>query len=87
MQKRLRPVYPGRGATDFAMELRDRHQLDPPPGKWFKLDADEFGIYLQTAFTARRHNSSMPAGKVDARACRRADSVFVAEAVATVELR
>jgi hypothetical protein len=44
MQKRLRPVYPGLGATDFAIELRGRHLLDPPPDKWFKLDADEFGI-------------------------------------------
>jgi hypothetical protein len=44
MQKRLRPVYPGLGATDFAMELRDRHLLDPPPDKWFKLDANEFRI-------------------------------------------
>ena len=36
MQKRLRPVYPGLGATDFAMELRERHLLDPRPDKWFK---------------------------------------------------
>lgn len=44
MQKRLRPVYPGVDATDFAIDLRDLHLLDPPSGKWFTQGADNFGI-------------------------------------------
>lgn len=44
MQKRLRPVYPGDGATDFAMDDRDLPLLDPPVGRWFMRVADYFGI-------------------------------------------
>jgi hypothetical protein len=43
-QKRLRPVYPGVDATDFAIDRRDLHLLDPQSGKWFTQDADNFGI-------------------------------------------
>ena len=44
MQKRLRPVYPGDGATDFAIDDRDLLLLDPPMGRWFTQAAEYFGI-------------------------------------------
>ncbi|MFM0504390.1 hypothetical protein [Paraburkholderia caffeinilytica] len=44
MQKRLRPVYPGDGATDFAIDDRNLLLLDPPGERWFTLAADYFGI-------------------------------------------
>jgi hypothetical protein len=50
MQKRLRPVYTGDGATDFAIDDRDLRLLDPPVGRWFMQVADYFGIQLQIAF-------------------------------------
>jgi hypothetical protein len=40
MQKRLRPVYPGLGATDFAIDVRDLQVLDPPSGLSFTQGAD-----------------------------------------------
>jgi hypothetical protein len=44
MQKRLRPVYPGDGATDFAIDDRDLLLLDPPVEQWFMQSAGYFGI-------------------------------------------
>ena len=44
MQKRLRPVYPGDGATDFAIDDRDLLLLDPPVEQWFMQAAEYFGI-------------------------------------------
>ncbi|SIT34914.1 hypothetical protein BN2475_20021 [Paraburkholderia ribeironis] len=44
MQKRLRPVYPGIGAIDFAIGIRDLVTLNPPTGRWFKQVAENFGI-------------------------------------------
>ncbi|RKE34902.1 hypothetical protein B0G76_0934 [Paraburkholderia sp. BL23I1N1] len=44
MQKRLRPVYPGDGATDFAIDDRNLLLLDPPTAWWFTQVADYFGI-------------------------------------------
>jgi hypothetical protein len=44
MQKRLRPVYPGGGAIDFAIDLRALKLLDPPAGRWFAQVADNFEI-------------------------------------------
>jgi hypothetical protein len=44
MQKRLRPVYPGIDATDFAIDLRGLQLLDPPLGRWFTQVADNFEI-------------------------------------------
>ena len=44
MQKRLRPVYPGNDATDFAIDDRDLLLLDPPMVRWFTQAAEYFGI-------------------------------------------
>jgi len=44
MQKRLRPVYPGDGATDFAIDDRDLLLLDPPMERRFTQAAENFEI-------------------------------------------
>ena len=44
MQKRLRPVYPGLGAIDFAMDVRDPLLLDPFMGSGFTQAAELLGI-------------------------------------------
>ncbi|MFM0038232.1 hypothetical protein PQQ53_17655 [Paraburkholderia strydomiana] len=44
MQKRLRPVYPGIGAIDFAIDLRAPQLLDPLMGEWFTQVTDKFKI-------------------------------------------
>jgi hypothetical protein len=49
MQKRLRPLYPGDGATDFAIDDGDLRLL-APSGRRFLQVADYFGIQLQIAF-------------------------------------
>ncbi|MEZ0601346.1 hypothetical protein ACAX43_04185 [Paraburkholderia sp. IW21] len=50
MQKRLRPVYPGDGATVFAIDDGDLLSPDPPTRRWFMQAAQYFGIQLQIAF-------------------------------------
>ncbi|WP_221307087.1 hypothetical protein [Paraburkholderia atlantica] len=50
MQRRLRPVYPGFDATDFAMDLRDLRRLDTPADGPCRQIAENFEIYLQFAF-------------------------------------
>ena len=50
IQKRLRPVYPGDGATDFAIDECDLLLLEPTVDWWFTQVADYFGIQLQIAF-------------------------------------
>jgi hypothetical protein len=44
MQKRLRPVYPGLDAIDFAIDVCDLQLLDPLPGLAFAQIADKFEI-------------------------------------------
>jgi hypothetical protein len=44
MQKRLRPVYPGHDATEFAIDVRDLLLLDPPRGRGFMQATEYFGI-------------------------------------------
>jgi hypothetical protein len=44
MQKRLRPVYPGLDATDFAMDIRDLLLLDPAMRQRFTQAAEKFEI-------------------------------------------
>ncbi len=44
MQKRLRPVYPGLDAIDFAIDVCDLQLLDPLPGRAFAQIADKFEI-------------------------------------------
>lgn len=44
MQKRLRPVYPGLGAIDFAIDVRDLLPLDPSAGPRFTQGAENFEI-------------------------------------------
>jgi hypothetical protein len=44
MQRRLRPVYPGFGATDFAMDLRDLLCPDTPTAGRRMQIADNFEI-------------------------------------------
>jgi hypothetical protein len=44
MQKRLRPVYPGDGATDFAIDDRVLLLLDPPIERQFMQVAENFEI-------------------------------------------
>ncbi|OAJ58014.1 hypothetical protein A6V36_03440 [Paraburkholderia ginsengiterrae] len=44
MQKRLRPVYPGLDATDFAMDVRDLLLLDPSTRQRFTQVAENFEI-------------------------------------------
>ena len=44
MQRRLRPVYPGFGAIDFAIDLRDLRRRDAPAGGRSMQIADNFEI-------------------------------------------
>ncbi|MEM5293561.1 hypothetical protein VSR82_04345 [Burkholderia sp. JPY481] len=44
MQRRLRPVYPGFDAIDFAMDLRDLRRLDTPADGPFGQIAENFEI-------------------------------------------
>jgi hypothetical protein len=44
MQRRLRPVNPGFGAIDFAIDRRDLVRPEPPSGRRSLQDADNFGI-------------------------------------------
>jgi hypothetical protein len=44
MQRRLRPVYPGFGAIDFAIDLRDLRRRDAPTGGRSMQIADNFKI-------------------------------------------
>jgi hypothetical protein len=50
MQRRLRPVYPGFGAIDFARDLRDLVCADTPAAGRSTQIAENFEIQLQIAF-------------------------------------
>jgi hypothetical protein len=69
MQKRLRPVYPGVGATDFAIELRNLLVLDPENGSVVHADCGKFRDIITNCIQLRCGISSTLAGKVDAGAC------------------
>ena len=59
MQKRLRPVYPGRDAIDFAIDVRDLLLLDPRRGRWFKQarNISGYNYKLHTAVAGRFFNA------------------------------
>ncbi|VVD29637.1 protein of unknown function [Paraburkholderia dioscoreae] len=55
MQKRLRPVYPGLGATDFAIDVRDLLLPGPPAGQVDAGRATISGYNYKLHSTAMRH--------------------------------
>jgi hypothetical protein len=86
MQKRLRPVYPGVGATDFAIDLCNLPVARPADWAVVHASCRKFRDIITDCIQPRCGIFSMLTGKVEAGAYRRGLFVRSRKPVATVEL-
>jgi hypothetical protein len=86
MPKRLRPVYPGVGATDFAIDLCNLPGARPVDGATVHAGCRKFQDIITDCIQPQCGISSTLAGKAEARAYRSGISTRCRKPVATVEL-